>query len=91
MENFTEKNVFLMETLQDITVIAVDIVSEATEEEGYDSRELFSECRHWAEEFEEMWDGYVKAGTEDDHDYLLEVEEFAEKKAKHYLKYEYTL
>lgn len=83
--NKVEKNEFLMETVQDITTIAVDIVSKATEDEGYDSRDLFSECRRWAEEFEKIWDSYVKAGEEDDHDYMLEVEEFAERKAKKYL------
>lgn len=85
-KQMSESNEFLMEAVQDITVVAVDIVSEATEEEGYDSRELFSECRLWGEEFEKMWNGYVEAGVEDDHDYMLEVEEFAEKKAKEYLK-----
>ena len=80
-----ETNDFLLETLQDITAIAVDIVSKATEDEGYDSRDLFSECRRWAEEFEKIWDSYVKAGEEDDHDYMLEVEEFAERKINKYL------
>ena len=80
-----EKDEFLIEAIQDITTVAVDMVSKETEDEGYDSRELFSECRRWGEEFEKMWNGYVEAGEEDDHDYMLEVEEFAEKKAKEYL------
>lgn len=82
--NKVELNEFLMETVQDITATAVQMVSKL--QDGYDSRELFSECRRWAEEFEKMWNSYVKDGVEDDHDYMLEVEEFAEKKAKEYLK-----
>ena len=82
--NKVEPNDFLMETVQDITATAVSMVS--TLQDGYDSRELFSECRRWAEEFEKMWDGYVKAGEEDDHDYMLEVEEFAEQKVNEYLE-----
>ena len=82
--NKVEPNEFLMETVQDITAVAVQMVSKL--QDGYDSRELFSECRRWAEEFEKMWDGYVKDGVEDDHDYMLEVEEFAEKKVNEYLE-----
>ena len=82
--NKVEPNEFLMETVQDITATAVQMVSKL--QDGYDSRELFSECRRWAEEFEKMRDGYVKDGVEDDHDYMLEVEEFAEKKVNEYLE-----
>ena len=85
--NKVEPNEFLMETVQDITATAVQMVSKL--QDGYDSRELFSECRRWAEEFEKMWDGYVKDGVEDDHDYMLEVEEFAEKKVNEYIGYKY--
>ena len=83
--NEVEQNEFLMETVQDITATAVQMVSKATEDEGYDSRDLFSECRRWAEQFEKMWNEYVEQGVEDDHDYMLEVEEFAERKVKKYL------
>ena len=82
--NKVEPNDFLMETVQDITAVAVQSVSQLAD--GYDSRELFSECRLWAEEFEKIWDGYVKQGVEDEHDYMLEVEEFAEKKVNEYLE-----
>ena len=58
------------------------------QEDGYDSRELFSECRRWATEFEKMWNTYVEQGVEDDHDYMLEVEEFAEKKVNEYFDIE---
>ena len=85
--NKVEQNEFLMETVQDITATAVQMVSKL--QDGYDSRELFSECRRWAEEFEKMWDGYVKDGVEDDHDYMLEVEEFAEKKVNEYIEAKY--
>jgi hypothetical protein len=80
-----EYNEFLVETVQDITAVAVQIASK--QEDGYDSRELFSECRGWAVEFEKMWNTYVEQGVEDDHDYMLEVEEFAEKKVNEYLEY----
>ena len=85
--NKVELNEFLMETVQDITATAVQMVSKL--QDGYDSRELFSECRRWAEEFEKMWNSYVKDGVEDDHDYMLEVEEFAEKKVDEYIQYKY--
>ena len=81
-----EYNEFLMETVQDITAVAVQIASE--QEDGYDSRELFSECRGWAVEFEKMWNTYVEQGVEDEHDYMLEVEEFAEKKVNEYFDIE---
>lgn len=81
-----EYNEFLMETVQDITAVAVQIASE--QKDGYDSRELFSECRRWADEFEQMWNTYVEQGVEDEHDYMLEVEEFAEKKVNEYLDIE---
>ena len=85
--NKVEQNEFLMETVQDITSVAVQMVD--TLADGYDSRDLFSECRGWAEEFEKMWDGYIKDGVEDDHDYMLEVEEFAEKKVTEYIETRY--
>lgn len=81
-----EYNEFLMETVQDITAVAVQIASE--QKDGYDSRELFSECRRWADEFEQMWNTYVEQGVEDEHDYMLEVEEFAEKKVNEYFDIE---
>lgn len=83
-KQMSESNEFLMETVQDITATAVQMVSKLAN--GYDSRELFSECRLWGEEFEKMWNGYVEAGVEDDHDYMLEVEEFAEKKVNEYIE-----
>lgn len=83
--NKVEEDTFLMETVQDITTIVWDAVKDNPE--GTDSRMVFSECRRWGEEFEKMWDGYVKAGEEDNHDYMLEVEEFAEKKVNEYLEY----
>ncbi len=82
--NKVEPNDFLMETVQDITATAVSMVSKL--QDGYDSRELFSECRRWGEEFEKMWNGYVEQGVEDEHDYMLEVEEFAEQKVNEYLE-----
>lgn len=82
--NKVEEDTFLMETVQDITTVVWDMVKDNPD--GTDSREVFSLCRRWAEEFEEIWSGYVKDGVEDDHDYMLEVEEFAEKKANEYLE-----
>jgi hypothetical protein len=76
--NKVEEDTFLMETVQDITTIVWDAVKDNPE--GTDSRMVFSECRRWAQEFEKIWQGYVEQGVEDDHDYMLEVEEFTEKK-----------
>ena len=76
--NKVEQNDFLMETVQDITTIVWEAVKDNPE--GVDSREVFSECRLWAKEFEKIWNGYVEQGVEDEHDYMLEVEEFTEKK-----------
>ena len=81
--NKVEANDFLMETIQDITTVAWDIVKDNPN--GTDSREIFSECRLWAEEFEKYWTSLIEQGVEDDHDYMLEVEEFAEKKAQEYM------
>ena len=84
MEKKIEQNEFLMETVQDITIVGWDMVKD--DPNGTDSREVFSVCRSWAEEFEKYWDSLVEQGVEDDHDYMLEVEEFAEKKANEYLE-----
>ena len=82
--NKVEQNDFLMETVQDITTVVWDMVKD--DPDGTDSREVFSLCRSWAEEFEKYWNSLVEQGVEDDHDYMLEVEEFAEKKANEYLE-----
>jgi len=82
--NKVEQNEFLMETVQDITTVVWDMVKD--DPDGTDSREVFSLCRSWAEEFEKYWNSLVEQGVEDDHDYMLEVEEFAEKKANEYLE-----
>ena len=82
--NKVEQNEFLMETVQDITTVVWDMVKDNPD--GTDSREVFSLCRSWAEEFEKYWNSLVEQGVEDDHDYMLEVEEFAEKKANEYLE-----
>ena len=82
--NKVEQNWFLMETVQDITTVVWDMVKDNPD--GTDSREVFSLCRSWAEEFEKYWNSLVEQGVEDDHDYMLEVEEFAEKKANEYLE-----
>lgn len=82
--NKVEENFFLMETVQDITTVVWDMVKDNPD--GTDSREVFSLCRSWAEEFEKYWNSLVEQGVEDDHDYMLEVEEFAEKKANEYLE-----
>lgn len=82
--NKVEENFFLMETVQDITTVVWDMVKDNPD--GTDSREVFSLCRSWAEEFEKYWNSIVEQGVEDDHDYMLEVEEFAEKKANEYLE-----
>lgn len=78
--NRYEPDTFLMETVQDITTIVWGEVTKADNPSGTDSREVFSLCRSWAEEFEKIWDGYIEQGVEDDHDYMLEVEEFAMRK-----------
>lgn len=82
-----EQDEFLAETIQDVTVTVWDEVRKSPkwETEGADSREVFSLCRTWAEEFEKYWNDLVAKGVEDEHDYMLEVEEFAVKKAKEYL------
>ena len=82
--NKVESNDFLMETVQDITTVVWDMVKD--DPDGTDSRVVFSLCRSWADEFEKYWISLVEQGVEDDHDYMLEVEEFAEKKANEYLE-----
>ena len=82
--NKVEEDTFLMETVQDITTVVWDMVKDNPN--GTDSREVFSLCRSWAEEFEKYWNWLVERGVEDNHDYMLEVEEFAEKKANEYLE-----
>lgn len=77
------KNELLIETIQDITTIVWEMVKDLPN--GADSREVFSMCRSWAEEFERYWDSLIAQGVEDDHDYMLDVEEFAEKKAEQYI------
>ena len=72
----------IMETVQDITVVAWDAIKNEVNEGLVDSREFLSECRRWAEEFEKLWPKMEEKGL----DYMLEVEAFAEKKADEYIK-----
>ncbi len=78
--NKFEPDTFLMETVQDITTIVWGEVMKHDNPMGWDSREIFSTCRNWAVEFEKYWESLVEQGVEDDHDYMLEVEEFAMRK-----------
>ena len=79
--NKVEQNEFLMETVQDITSMAWPEISEFHEKDGCDSREIFSMFRDWAEEFENWWNNLEDT---EPHDYMLDVEEFTDKKVAEY-------
>lgn len=84
------ENVFLMEIVQDITSIAWPEIAEFHRIEGCNSREIFAMLREWAKEFERTWNGYIALGVEDEHDYMLEVDDFASRKTFDYItKYEF--
>ena len=72
----------IIETIQDISIIAWNAIKNEVDEGLVDSRGFLSECRRWAEEFERNWPKM----EEKDLDYMLEVEAFAEKKAREYAK-----
>lgn len=71
----------IIETIQDISIIAWNVIKNEVDEGLVDSREFLSKCREWAEEFERNWPEMEKR-----EDYMLEVEAFAEKKAEEYIK-----
>ncbi len=72
----------IIETIQDISIIAWNAIKNEVDEGLVDSREFLSECCRWAEDFEKLWPEM----EEREEDYMLEVEAFAEKKAEEYIK-----
>lgn len=78
-----EKNTYI-EAVQDITLAAIFCIEKEIDDGLADGREFLSECRRWAEEFEKEW-AEAQAGDLP-VDYMVMVEDFAEKKAKEYAK-----
>lgn len=87
--NKVEQPETLMETVQDVTTIAWDMVKDNPlfEKEGIDSRMFFSLCRGWAKEFEEYFNSEQIDCKHPERNYYDEVEIFTEKKVNEWLSY----
>lgn len=75
----------MVETVQNITLVAWPIVYGDKNPYDLDSTEVLIEFREWGDEFERWWLGLDEV-SRDKLDYLAEVEAFAERKASEYIK-----
>lgn len=75
----TNKEELLQETIQEITLAAWPIIYGESNPFDLDSRTVLSLIRDWAREFEKQWN---EQPDDPDRDYLIAVQQFAEKKAK---------
>ena len=78
------KTSLLGETIQDVTLTAWPIVW-ADNEYDQDSREVLEMLREWAEKFQDWWDSKAQ-DWRDRHSYLEEVENFAKRRARQYVR-----
>lgn len=76
----------ICESVQEVTLVAWPIIYGEDNKHDLDSRMVLSLCRGWGEEFENSWLSH-SSEWRDSHDYISEVESFAEKKALEYLSY----
>ena len=75
----------LCETIQEVTLVAWPIIYGPHNEYDQDSREVLETIRRWGWEFENWWLGHTDEWI-DNYDYIEEVEKFADRKCKEYLK-----
>lgn len=74
----------LCETIQEITLVTWPVIW-ADNKYDQDSRVVLETIREWGWAFESWWLGHTEEWL-DDHDYIEEVEKFAERKCKEYLE-----
>ena len=73
----------LGESIQEVTLVAWPIVY-ADNKYDQDSRMVLEMLRDWAEEFETWWMSHDEDWRAD-NDYIVEVEDFAERKSREYI------
>ena len=74
----------ICESIQNITLVAWPMIYGKNNPHDLNSAEVLETFRSWGEEFESWWINHPEEWI-CDHDYVEEVELFAEKKAKEYL------
>ena len=84
MNKVDYEDVSYTETVQDITSMAWPEISKFHEEDGCDSRSIFSMFRDWAREFEEYFNSEQIVCEHPERNYYDEVEIFTEKKVAEY-------
>lgn len=75
----------ICETAQYITLDVWPTIYGFRNRYDQDSREVMMTIREWAEEFETWWQSHDE-DWQDATDYLTELDEFADRKAKEYVK-----
>lgn len=75
----------ICETAQYMTLDVWPIIYGEDNKYDQDSRNVMETIREWAEEFENWWQSHDE-DWQDATDYLIELEEFGEKKAKEYVE-----
>lgn len=75
----------ICETAQYMTLDVRPIIYGENNEYDQDSREVMMVIRDWAEEFENWWQSHDEDWM-DGSDYLMELDTFAERKAKEYVE-----
>lgn len=84
----TQEMHLLGESIQNVTLVAWPIVYGHENRFDQDSRDVLEVLRNWAEEFENWWLSHDEDWMEE-NDYIIEIEEFAERKAKKYVLEEF--
>ena len=75
---------FICETAQYMTLDAWPIIYGEDNKYDQDSRNVMETIREWAEEFENWWQSHDEDWM-DANDYLIELDNFTEKKAQEYI------
>lgn len=75
----------ICESIQEVTLICWPMIYGENNDHDLDSREVLDLFRTWGEEFESWWINHPEEWI-CEHDYIAEVEHFAEQKAAAYLE-----
>lgn len=75
----------ICESIQEVTLVAWPMIYGKNNDNDLDSREVLDLFRTWGEEFESWWINHDEEWI-CSHDYIAEVEHFAEQKAAAYLE-----
>ena len=76
----------ICETAQYLTLDAWPVIYGEDNKYDLNSRDVLMTIREWAEEFETWWQSHDE-DWQDATDYLTELDEFADRKAKEYVEW----